>query len=182
MTLLNTFLRWGLPMLARRTVLKRVLRLSAEAFGSSPPELRGLDEEAMLCSYACFTRDEVRRLGSDPARIADVQERLYRSSSAMASTFRRILGVTEWEAAAAVSRKFYSYLGIDMVSTPRGEVTFRACYFSQFYSPETCRVISALDSGMIAGLAGEGDLAFSCRITEGAPCCRACFRYRRPER
>ncbi|HUI64560.1 MAG TPA: hypothetical protein VL126_06955 [Bacteroidota bacterium] len=182
MTLLGAFLKWDLPQLARRTVLKRLLRLTAEAFGSASPDVRGLNTEAILRTYACFTRDEVSRLGQDPARIAGVQERLYRSSSAMASTLGRLLGVSHWEAALAVSRKFYSYIGIDMVSTPRGEITFRSCYFSRFYSHETCKVMSALDSGMIAGLAGEGDLTFSCRITEGAPCCRACFRYRRTER
>ena len=35
--------------------------------------------------------------------------------------------------------------------------------------------MSAMDRGLLAGLAGGGELAFSQRITEGHPCCRARF-------
>ena len=56
-----------------------------------------------------------------------------------------------------------------------GEITISRCYFSSFYSPEVCRVMSAMDRGLLAGLAGGGELVFIQRITEGQPCCRARF-------
>jgi len=182
MTLLGAFLKGEIPPFLRRRAIRRLVRLTAVAFGSPPPEVGGMNAGAMLQAYAYFTRDEVRRLDHDAARIAAVQRRLYGLSSAWASWYRRVLGISHWEAAAAVCRKFYGMIGIDIESTPRGEITFRSCFFSRFYTRETCEVVSALDGGMIAGLAGEGDLTFTSRITEGAPCCRACFRHRRPER
>ena len=182
MKLIDAFLGHELPPFVRRRVLKRLVRMTADAFGTAPPDLGGLEPGAALRRYALFTRDEVARLARDPARTAIVQERLRCASAEMASSYRRLLGVSHWEAAAAVARRFYGYIGIDMVATPRGDITFTSCQFSRYYSPETCAVVSALDSGMIAGLAGEGDLTFSARITEGAPCCRACFRHRRPQR
>ena len=182
MTLLDAFLARDVPRFVRQGAVKRLVRLTAESFGSAPPDVGGLDTQAVLQRYAWFTREEVGRLDADPARIARVQQQLYRSGSGLTSSYRKLLGVSHWEAAAAVSRRLYGYVGIDMDANPRGEVTFRSCYFSRFYTRETCNVMSALDSGIIAGLAGEGDLTFTCRITEGAACCRACFRYRRPER
>ncbi|HTO94415.1 MAG TPA: hypothetical protein VMM80_08565 [Bacteroidota bacterium] len=182
MTLLDAFIRYDLPLFARKSMMNRLVRMTAEAFGTAPPDLGGLKPESALQRYALFTREEVARIAGDPARRAAVQERLYRASSTTAASARRLLGVTHWEAAAAVARRFYGYIGIDMNATPRGNITISSCVFSRYYSPDTCDVVSALDSGMIAGLAGDGDLTFSSRITEGAPCCRACFRYRRPQR
>jgi len=182
MTLLDAFIRYDVPRFARSKMMNRLARMTADAFGTAPPEMGGLGAVSALQRYALFTREEVSRIAGDPARTAAVQERLYRASAATALSYRRLLGVTHWEAAAAVARRFYGYIGIDMNATPRGDVTFSSCAFSRYYTPETCAVVSALDSGMIAGLAGEGDLTFSSRITEGAPCCRACFRYRRPQR
>ncbi|HTR98701.1 MAG TPA: hypothetical protein VML00_03060 [Bacteroidota bacterium] len=182
MTLRDAFIRYDVPQWVRRNMMKRLARLTADAFGTAPPGLGGLKSASALRRYALFTREEVSRIAGDPARTAAVRERLYRASAATASSYRRLFGVTHWEASAAVARRFYGYIGIDMEATPRGDITFRSCAFSRYFTPETCAVVSALDSGMIAGLAGEGDLTFSSRITEGAPCCRACFRYRRPQR
>jgi len=182
MTLLDAFLRYDIPPFIRRRAINRIVRLTAEAFGAAPPDVSGLKPEAVLQRYALFTREEVSRLRQHPGDIPAVQERLYTSSMAMASTYRKLLGVNNWDAAAAVSRKVYGYIGIAMDSSPRGDITISTCFFSRYYSPETCEVVSSLDSGMIAGLAGEGELTFTSRLTEGATCCRACFRHRRPQR
>ena len=53
-------------------------------------------------------------------------------------------------------------------------VRFGPCSFSQRYTPEDCRFMSAFDEGFMCGIMGiEGDLRFECRLTEGAACCRA---------
>ena len=62
-----------------------------------------------------------------------------------------------------------------------GEIVVTDCYFSRFYTPEQCAVMSSVDSGIIAGLCGGGTLTFTERITEGCRRCRACFSKPLPE-
>ncbi len=52
-----------------------------------------------------------------------------------------------------------------------------ACSFADVYSAATCRMIAALDEGLLIGLAGGGTLVFSSRLTEGAADCRARFDF-----
>ena len=42
------------------------------------------------------------------------------------------------------------------------------------YTPETCRIMSAADEGVLKGLNEKMDLKFMKRITEGAEECTAC--------
>lgn len=61
-----------------------------------------------------------------------------------------------------------------------GEITVPECYFSRYYTPEQCAIMSFVDSGIIAGICGTTDpasgyLLFTERITEGCGRCRACF-------
>ena len=69
----------------------------------------------------------------------------------------------------------YDAIGVDFRGDAAGVVTVSRCYFSDVYTPEVCRLVSALDEGLLAGLAGGGRLTFSQRLTEGAVCCRARF-------
>ena len=57
-----------------------------------------------------------------------------------------------------------------------GGLRFGPCSFSQRYSPRCCWFMSAFDEGFLRGLLGtDARLVFSCRLTEGAACCRARF-------
>ena len=76
----------------------------------------------------------------------------------------------------AAARVVYGLLDIDLRGTPDGEITVRRCAFSDSYSPEVCRLVSALDTGLLAGLSGGDRLEFTQRITEGGPCCLARLR------
>jgi hypothetical protein len=73
----------------------------------------------------------------------------------------------------AISRVLYRMLDIDFRGDARGDVVISRCYFSSFYSGQVCGVMSAMDWGLLAGLANGGELAFSSRITEGESFCRA---------
>jgi hypothetical protein len=64
-------------------------------------------------------------------------------------------------------------LDIDFQGDEKGEVLISHCSLSRYYSPDTCRVMSAMDRGLLAGLSGGKQLVFSARITEGQACCRA---------
>ena len=70
----------------------------------------------------------------------------------------------------------YGLLDIDFRGNGRGELTVRRCAFSEVYSAEVCRLVSALDTGLLAGRSGGDRLEFSQRITEGAPTCLARLR------
>ena len=77
---------------------------------------------------------------------------------------------------ATVARELqgtYQVIGIDFAGTADGRVRIARCGFAAAYSPAVCRLIGALDAGLLAGLSGGDRLAFSQRITEGAPCCLA---------
>ena len=57
-----------------------------------------------------------------------------------------------------------------------GEVTVHRCFFSRYYDPRCCNLISLMDEGLITGICGDGDFTFTKRITEGSKVCKACLR------
>lgn len=83
-------------------------------------------------------------------------------------------------------RSLYRAIGIDFAGELRGElpgglpreVVIGRCFFSRFYSEGVCRLISALDSGVAAGISGGGQLEFYQRLSEGHECCWAQFRFK----
>jgi hypothetical protein len=112
----------------------------------------------------------------------------------------RLLYVRTVEETMAAGRLLYRMLGIDFQGDARGEVprrgrsprrwpsgystreegergevTIARCYFSSYYSPQVCRLMSAMDQGLFAGLSGGGRLIFMTRITEGYDHCQAQF-------
>ena len=139
------------------------------------PSLRGLSYERCLSEYAQFTTERAGaalRSGDDPA---DLQQRLYRSAYRLGRMPGRLLRVRSVDDVMALGRLLYGVLDIDFHGSGSGEITISRCYFSSHYSPQVCRVMSAMDAGLLAGLAGGGDLVFTQRITGGRPCCSAHF-------
>jgi hypothetical protein len=76
-----------------------------------------------------------------------------------------------------MSRTLYGILGIDFKGNPQGDVVIRRCFFSRFYSPQICEVISSLDEGVAFGLSAGGTFSFNQRITDGKTCCTAQIRF-----
>ena len=164
------------PPAFKRITLLELYRATARAFDVAPPAGLGrLSHAALLESYAVFTKDEAERILPDPGRTALVEERLYRETRALGERLRRALKLRTSGEIMAASKMLYAALGIDFEGREPGEVTIRRCYFSRFYSGQICQVMSAMDRGLLAGLANGGQLVFSSRITEGQPCCRARF-------
>lgn len=126
-----------------------------------------------LSAYAAFTREQLQNIPD--AELPAVQERMYRISRRMGSLLRKNLFLRSDERAHRVVFWLYRCIGIDLEGTCPGEITVCRCYFSGFYTPEMCRVISAMDRGIFAGIFGGGELTFQSRITEGCPCCHAVF-------
>jgi hypothetical protein len=173
--LLAHLLRLHVPSPLKQEVLAALFEATAAAFAEPIPDLDGLPFEERLTRYAEFTHDAVMRAIADGRDLPAIERRLHAGAYGLGRRLRRLLGVDQTDTAQvmAVGRTLYGVIGIDLRGTSDGEVTVGNCYFSRFYAPETCRVISALDAGLFAGLSDGGQLVFSQRITEGHPCCRA---------
>ncbi|MBP2046394.1 L-2-amino-thiazoline-4-carboxylic acid hydrolase [Methanobacterium aggregans] len=52
----------------------------------------------------------------------------------------------------------------------------KRCSLANYYSPETCRMMSAADEGVVHGLNENLNMLFKKRITEGAKECTACIK------
>ena len=164
-----------MPPIVKRQALVQLFRSTAAAFQCDMLPLSGLSREQCLLEYARFTADragEALRSGGD---LSELQDRLYRNAYRLGRTPGWLLGVRSVDDVMALGRILYDILDIEFYGSGSGEITIRRCYFSSFYSPEVCRVMLATDRGLLAGLAGAGDLVFNQRITEGQPCCRGHF-------
>jgi hypothetical protein len=163
------------PAIVKRQAVVQLFRATAAAFQADMPRLSGLSREQCLLAYARFTADqadEALRQGGD---LSELQERLYRNAYRLGRTLGWLLRVRSVDDVMALGRSLYDILDTDFEGSRSGEITIRRCYFSSYYSPEVCQVMSAMDRGVFAGLAGRGELVFIERITEGRPCCLAQF-------
>jgi hypothetical protein len=164
------------PAAARRAALRTLFATTAAGFGCPVPPLGGLDADALLRRYALFTRDQAEAALRDGRDLLALQERLERGARRLGARLRAGLRVRTTKDAMAAARVVYGLLDIDFRGTGRGAITVRRCPFSEIYSADVCRLVSALDAGLLAGLSGGGRLEFTQRITEGAPCCLARLR------
>jgi hypothetical protein len=164
-----------LAPLVRRRVIVELFRSTAAAFECNRVRLDGLSPEECLLAYAVFTADRAEAALRRGDGLAELQGRLARNAYGLARARARLLGVRRVDDVMALARLLYGMLDIDFAGCASGEITIHSCYFSPFYSPAVCRLMSALDCGLLAGLAGGGELEFTERITEGRPCCRARF-------
>jgi hypothetical protein len=171
------------PAIVKRLALVLLFRATAAAFQADMPPLWGLSRAECLLAYARFTADQADAALRGGDDLAALQERLYRHAYPLGRMPGWLLGCHSVDDIMMLGRVLYDVLDIDFHGSDRGnasgsnwgEITISRCYFSSFYAPETCRLMSAMDRGLLAGLAGGGELVFTERITEGRPCCRACF-------
>jgi predicted ArsR family transcriptional regulator len=167
------------PVVARRAALRALFASTASGFGCPVPPLDGLDADGLLRRYALFTRDQAEAALRDGRNLPALQERLERGTRRLGARCRAGLRLRTTEDAMAAARLLYRLLGIDLRGNGRGEITVRRCPFSEVYRADVCRLVSALDAGLLAGLSGGARLEFTQRITDGAPCCLARLRPRR---
>lgn len=149
-------------------IVRTLHRMTAKAMGV--PFRPG---RPALKAYAAFTREQLKRLPE--AEIPTVQERMFQISRRMGKLLRTILFIRSDARASKTVFWLYRNIGITLDGPCPGTVLVRRCYFSDFYTPKMCRIMSAMDRGIFAGLFGGGELTFVSRITEGCPFCRAVF-------
>jgi hypothetical protein len=152
----------SLPDWVRKLLLRRLFTGTAGAMGVATPDLRGLSSEELLTKFARFTANA----------DADSAE-LFAVTYGFGTWLRRVFHIRSTSDVMAAARFVYRAIGIDFEGDASGEITIRRCFFSNVYTPSSCRTMSALDAGLLAGLSGGRRLLFSQRITAGFPCCRA---------
>jgi hypothetical protein len=161
-----------LPVFMRKRELKVLFALTAAAFGRTAPSLTGLSLDECLIEFARFTKTCVDEMGDREEGDDTVQERLFQKALEYGKLWRKRFGVTTPSDVMRAGRILYRAIGIDFRGTDRGFIDISECFFSRFYSPATCRVISSLDAGIMAGLSAGNLLSFTQRITEGCDSCK----------
>ena len=168
-----------LPGFVRRKKIRELAALTADAFGALPPAFAPGSAAAALEAYALLTRRlaDAAQAGEDsPGRIGEVERALGRSAFAFGQSLRKKFRVRSHSDALRLVRLAYMAIGICLEIDATGGIRVPRCFFSRHYSEGTCRVIAALDEGVMSGILGRGTLAFSERITAGQTCCLASFR------
>jgi len=164
-----------IPPLLKKRALAELAGLTAEAFGCPPPRLSRLSWPARLEGYALFTMSEAQKSLRRPADLPRLRAGLRERARGFGAAMRRRFGVADLRQALRLARLLYRSIGIDFDGRPDGEILIRSCGFSRHYDGPVCALVSALDEGVLAGLAGGGRLEFRERLTEGGAACRAVF-------
>jgi len=161
----------------RRWALRRLASATAEGFGVSVPRGGGLSYRQYLQCYAQFTCDAAVQALEEGKDLNALRSRLRANSFALGDWLRKYLHLRSPRAVMAAARLLYRMIGIDFRGSSDGEVRVSSCFFSNYYTPSVCGLISSLDRGLMAGLSGGGALTFTRRLTEGHPCCEARFEF-----
>ncbi|MBN1559499.1 hypothetical protein JW998_04575 [candidate division KSB1 bacterium] len=167
--------RIHLPDFIKKKKVQELFELTAEAFQSDMPTVKSLSYSDCLKAYAHFSKtkaEEALKVGGDTEAV---KKRLYRNALQMGEKLRADFHVETKADVLRLSKILYRILGIEFIGNSAGDVVIKRCFFSQFYTPAICEIISSLDEGMAAGLSAGSRLIFKERLTEGKSCCRAVF-------
>lgn len=175
MNLLATVAQFYLPAFIKKKKLQELFELTADGFQSDMPATKGLSYDECLSAYAQFSKAKAEELLKQPNKTEEVTKRLFLNAYQMGEKLRTDFRVKTQADVIRLSKILYRILKIDFAGNASGEITIRRCFFSEFYSPEICGIISSLDEGVAAGLSGGGRFVFKERITEGKSCCQATF-------
>lgn len=167
-----------IPAHLKRKKLAELFRRTGWAFQTETPPLNGLTRTAMLQKYARFTKEQAEKALRKSQDADAARARMFQTAHELGHQTGKSLNISTREEFMAAARILYRILGIDFRGNAGGDITVRKCFFSKFYSPQVCRLISALDEGILAGLAGGGMLEFTQRLTEGKDGCRARFIFK----
>jgi len=160
------------PSFAKRRLV-HLVAVTADAFQSRAPDVRGLSYRESLTAFAVFSRDQAESCLRLPGVSDAVRGRLFDAGLTMGQDLRREFRVATEQDVASALRISYKAMGIRFEGAGYGEVVIPRCLFSTYYSGPMCRVMEALDHGLACGLSRGGRITFTGRITEGSPACRA---------
>ena len=156
--------------LFRRMELQALMNLTARALGVPAERIWTRRHEDALRAYAAFTAGHLQG-GVSP----EILQRMNDEAARMGRRLRKLFRLKDPSETERFIFALYDHIGIAMEGRIPGEIFVSRCYFSTYYTPVVCLAASSLDEGIIRGLAGEGQLRFSRRLTEGCVRCQATF-------
>lgn len=154
----------------RRVELQQLMNLTARAFGIKGKRLWTLSADQALHTYAEFTRQQLQS-----APTEELLQRMSDEACRMGRLLRRVFRLQQSADVERMLIELYRHIGIRLEGHVPGRLCFARCFFSRYYTPSVCLAASALDEGLMRGLAGEGRLHFQQRITEGCNNCLATY-------
>ncbi len=172
MSLKLKLLKLHIPGFIQTKEFIRLFQRTADAFGGDVPNIKKMRLQQIREQFAVYTARAAERLIRRRADTKVVQQRLYASAFQLGAGLREKFKIKKRADVLVLLPVIYRILGIDLAIDDK-KIIVKNCFFSRYYSEEICRIISALDKGIIAGLTGGGRLEFTQRITGGMPCCIA---------
>jgi predicted ArsR family transcriptional regulator len=161
-----------MPALLRRAGLDELAAAAATAYDCPRPQWQRRSHPERLQEFAYFTAGRAAMAGGNGRGVA-VRNQLRRESEELGRRLRRRLGVGSLDEALRTLKLLYRQIGIEMGTPEQTRIEITSCLFSPLYDPATCRLMSAMDEGIVAGLTGGWQLRFEARLTEGASSCVA---------
>ncbi|MCD8197276.1 MAG: hypothetical protein LUE24_08990 [Lachnospiraceae bacterium] len=156
--------------------LRILMWQTAKVFNTEVPKAGGRSASELLKAYAQFTAEEATRAIQNGDNLETLHQKLYQMAYTLGNRLRRWLRPKDEKDCFGIIILLYRNIGIQMEEESSGTICVCKCYFSDFYTPEVCSIISAIDQGIFAGIYQSGKLAFRERITDGCDVCRADFR------
>lgn len=166
-------LRMHVPAVVRRSILRELVAAMARGFGHDGPSTSGLSAAELTeiaVDLSSTWADDAIEAQED---LTALRRRLFAEAEVLGRRARERLRVRSDTDGLEAVRLIYRAIGIDLRPRAWGDVVVARCAFATRYRPATCRLMSSMDSGLIAGLTGADGLRFTARLTEGAPACRA---------
>lgn len=166
-----------MPGFIKKNKLEQLFRLTADAFQAETPESVSRSFSEYLRSYAVFSGEQAEQClhGQGRCTPEETKSRLRENSYQLGRHLRRRFHIINREEAMEALSMIYRMMGIDFqADADQDEFVISRCYFSSFYTPSVCRLMSSMDKGLAEGLTG-GRLRFTQRITNGSSCCRGCI-------
>ena len=143
-------------------------------------KLKGTLEEQRLImanNHNVCLNSLIELLGFDEALIVGRKE-LFEAGYMMGCDIKKRLKVKNVNDTLIAARIIYKVLGINFTVEKNGKnmiLKIKSCQLAALYSVETCKIMSAVDEGVLKGLNDKMEMEFITRITEGAEECTACI-------
>ena len=138
--------KFYVPGFLKRRVLVNLTEITAESFSEDTPSLEGMSYEDMLKSYADFSKSVAEKALKNSTDREEIKDRLYEKAYGWGARLRKSLGIDGIDQFMRAEKIIYGILGIEFTGERDGEIRIERCYFSNYYSPEICGLISALDT------------------------------------
>ena len=152
--------------------------------GGSPPKQMDLNgnpddrRKQMALGHNLRVKILIDLLGETQA-IIEGRKKMFEAGFKLGQHARNILGVqNSIDDTMKAAKILYRVLGIDFI-TETSENTIilwvNSCTLSNYYTPQTCCILSHADKGVLKGLNGYMDLEFVEKITTGSKRCKGCI-------